>query len=360
YNKGDRALLLYPSGLDFIYAFLGCLYAGIVAVPAYPPRKNQKIDRLRNIVEDCDAKVVLTTNQIYRISKDTFEKDTLFKNIPLLSTETIDNNIPFTEVLLNSEDLAFLQYTSGSTGNPKGVMVTHANILSNLKVLEEFIGCDKNSVGTSWLPHFHDMGLIGGVLLPLYIGFEAILMTPLYFLQKPVRWLQIISDYKVNLTTGPNFAYELCINNIKDEELNGIDLSSLKAMLNGAEPIYSDTLEKFTKRFTKYGFNKKAHCPCYGMAETTLIVTGIPREKEYKVLSVDSQALKNNKVIFKKRDKDTQELVSCGVTRLDHEVVIIDDNGTLLDENVVGEICVKGSSVTKGYWGDIDKTKDSF
>ncbi len=360
YNKGDRALLLYPAGLDFIYAFLGCLYAGVVAVPAYPPRKNQKIDRLRNIVEDCDAKVILTTDQIYKISKDIFEKDELFSNISLVSTETIEENRPFNEVLVDNEDLAFLQYTSGSTGNPKGVMVSHANISSNLEVIKEFVECDKNSIGTSWLPHFHDMGLIGGVLLPMYVGFEIILMSPLYFLQKPIRWLKVISDYRVNITTGPNFAYELCINNIKDEELKDIDLSSLHSMLNGAEPIYADTLRRFTQKFTKYGFDKKAHCPCYGMAETTLIVTGIPREREYRVISVDSKALKNNQVVLKERDKGSQELVSCGVTRLGHEVAIVDSNMKLLDENMVGEVCVRGASVTKGYWRNSSKTRDDF
>jgi len=198
-KKGDRALMLYPSGLEFITAFIACLYAGVIAVPAYPPRRNQKLDRLKSIIADSDASIVLTTEKTAKIGKPLFNSDTDLSSLTWLETDIEDKGeLGPLKVDINDQDIAFLQYTSGSTGTPKGVIVTHANIMSNMETLHQLMNTDKESIGTSWLPHFHDMGLIGGVLQPLYVGFEAILMSPTYFLQKPVRWLRVISEYNVD------------------------------------------------------------------------------------------------------------------------------------------------------------------
>ena len=353
YQKGDRALLLYPSGLEFITAFIGCLYAGLIAVPAYPPRKNQKLDRLKSIISNSNAKAILTTAKTVDIVKNSFENEPFLKDIPIIQTDKIEERGDnFIEIEISGEDIAFLQYTSGSTGDPKGVMVTHSNIMSNMEALHLLIGYTKQSRCVSWLPLFHDMGLMGGVLEPLYIGCEITLMSPVYFLQKPVRWLKAISKYQVDVSGAPNFAYELCLNSIKDSDLEGIDLSYWKSAANGAEPIYLETLERFSQRFEPYGFRDVTHYPCYGMAETTLIITGAEQEKKFNSLSLNSERLKEGVVIPSSKG---QSIISCGKPTLDHKVIIDTKDG-----EDVGEILVKGSSVAKGYWNNEVKTKEVF
>ena len=362
YQKGDRALLLYNSGLDFIYAFFGCLYAGIIAVPAYPPRKNQKADRLKVIIEDCGAKVVLTTNKIYTITSDIFKNDAILSLISLIKTEEIimTQIKPFSEVVIEADDLAFLQYTSGSTGNPKGVMVSHGNIMSNTTVLQN-AGYNKNTVLVGWLPNYHDMGLIGGILAPIYVGCLSILMSPTYFLQKPIRWLETISKYNADVSGAPNFAYELCIHNIKNDELKNLNLSSWKSAINGAESIYKETLDKFTQKFKSYGFKPETHYPCYGMAETTLILTGINIDETPKAFYLDNEEFqKNNIVIKKENDSNIQKIISCGKTRLGHEVIIVNKNNERLPECNIGEIWARGESIAKGYWNNKEETNKNF
>ena len=364
-NRGDRVLLLYPPGVSFMSAFVACLYSGIVAVPIYPPRKREKVDRLRRIIADCDPKAILTTEKIEVMTQEVFKDVHDLNYVPFVISDNLLNQTQLTlqSRVKEKEEVAFLQYTSGSTGTPKGVMVTHANIMSNMKILHEIIGNkNKNTLGASWLPHFHDMGLIGGVFLPLYLGREAILMAPIYFLQKPIRWFELISKYKVNVIAAPNFAYEMCANTIKDEDLDGIDLSSLTIALTGAEPISPSTIEKFTNKFAPYGFNSIAHYPCYGMAETTLFLTGIEVNTEAKILDVDTKAFQKNIItIAEEKNKNrSTKIVSCGTPRLDHEVVIVNKSKDVLIENEVGEILARGSSVTKGYWQNKEKTKEDF
>ncbi len=362
YKQGDRALLLYSAGLDFIYAFFGCLYAGIIAVPAYPPRKNQKADRLKSLIEDSDAKVVLTTKKIYEISKNIFEEDKYFVNMPSVTTDDIVDYNPFKKVLVESKDLAFLQYTSGSTGSPKGVMINHTNIMHNMKIIYQSFGHNSKSIIASWLPHFHDMGLIGGVLQPIYAGCQAVLMSPTYFLQKPIRWLNIISKYKVTSTGSPNFGYELCVNTCRMEELEALnlDLSSWYAAQNGAEPILYDTIQRFTEKFSKYGFNEISHQPCYGMAESTLLISNVKNTNKINIVSLNKEKLKANIIQFTNK-KVALNLVSCGYVWEEDEVIIVNDKTfEKLEENRVGEIWVKGRSIAQGYWGDKEKTKEIF
>jgi len=362
-KKGDRALLLYPAGLEFITAFLGCLYAGLIAVPAYPPRKNQKMNRLKSIIDDAQAKIVMTSTKAALIAKPLFEEDEVLKSLLWLESDSSELvNTDINNGSIYPTDTAFLQYTSGSTGNPKGVMVSHSNVMSNMEVIYQSFGHNENSKIVSWLPHFHDMGLMGGVLQPIYGAVEITFMAPAYFLQKPIRWLQMMDKYKATTTGGPNFAYDLCVEKINDDDVRELDLSNMVIALNGAEPVNRDTLMNFTEKFARCGFKSKTHFPSYGMAETTLMVTGGNAKDEANILTINSVDLQNGIItVLEESSKDTQEMVSSGHAWLDHEVIIV--NPTTLNTmptDIVGEVWVKGSSVTQGYWKNPDKTKEDF
>lgn len=359
-QKGERALMLYPSGLEFISAFLGCLYAGVIAVPVYPPRKNQKIERLKSIINNAEVAIVLTTQKNALTAKALFKDDEMLCGLPWLETDGDQLLKPTAiDTKINPDDIAFLQYTSGSTGEPKGVMVSHANIMNNMALIHQSFGHNAQSQGVSWLPHFHDMGLIGGVLQPLYGGFSVTLMGPEYFLQKPLRWLQAISTYGATTSGGPNFAYNLCVDRIKDDELKGLDLSHWRVAFNGAEPIHAATLERFNQKFAKCGFNPDSHYPCYGMAETTLIITGSSHHHAPLVLNINQADLL--KGLVTKEGRASQAVVSSGHSWLEHEVIIVDpDTLAKMAPNRVGEVWVKGKSVAKGYWNNPQKTQSTF
>jgi len=361
-KKGDRALMLYPAGLEFMTAFLGCLYAGVIAVPAYPPRKNQKISRLKSIIADADASIIMTVHKSAIVGQPLFDKEETLSTLPwfitdrdpLDSSESIDVNVM-------PDDIAFLQYTSGSTGEPKGVMVTHKNIMSNMEYMFQCYSADINPVSVSWLPHFHDMGLMGGVLQPLYSGSSITFMAPAYCLQKPIRWLEAITKYKATITGGPNFAYNLCVDNISDDELDGIDLSSLEVAVNGAEPILASTLKRFSEKFERCGFKHRAHYPCYGMAETTLIISGGKREDTAKVLNVNKKQLQAGKIVKDTNVQTSQEMISSGFTWLEHELLLVNPKTfEKVAENEVGEVWARGDSVTQGYWKNPEKTREAF
>ena len=272
---GDRALLIYHSGLEFITAFFGCLYAGVVAVPVYPPKRNQKLLRFHSIVHDSGAKVALTTASVLvEIERKTKQKIEL-PQLEFIATDSIEvNSAEFNSPSVAPESLAFLQYTSGSTGNPKGVMVTHGDIIHNQQMIQTTFGHSEKTIVVGWLPLFHDMGLIGQVLQSMYLGIPCILMPPVAFLQKPILWLKAISKYRATTSGGPNFAYDLCVRKVPPEQLANLDLSSWDLAFNGAEPIRAETLRQFGQKFSVCGFNYSAFYPCYGMAENTLLATG--------------------------------------------------------------------------------------
>ncbi|MEO1530400.1 MAG: AMP-binding protein, partial [Planctomycetota bacterium] len=296
-RPGDRVLLLYPPCIDFITGFFACHAIGAIAVPAFPPRSNRKASRIRSIVVDADAKFALTTGQIAeRLTGKTWHEDLV--GVQILGTDdpACRDFDRYRMPTIDPDTLAVLQYTSGSTGSPKGVMLTQGNLVANAELIWHAFEPPKNSIGMSWLPTYHDMGLVGGILMPLFLGTTNVLMSPMTFLQRPVRWLQAITKYKVNITGGPNFAYQLCVDKIDEQELQGLDLSSLAIAFNGAEPIRSSTLEAFKRKFEPVGFKGSASLPCYGMAETTLIVTGGPSETRPVLQSFDRCALDEKRV----------------------------------------------------------------
>lgn len=362
-TPGDHALLFYPHGLNFIAAFFGCLYAGIVAVPAYPPRRNQNLLRVQLIAEDAQAKIVLTTTSLL----ETLQVNTNQVELSNLQWVTTDN-LPFEQLKtwqeprLASDSLAFLQYTSGSTGNPKGVMMSHGNLMHNSALIQSCFQDTQSSRGVSWLPLYHDMGLIGGVLQPIYVGAPMVLISPVDFLQKPYRWLQAVSRYKATTSGGPNFAYDLCLQKITPQQIETLDLSCWEVAFTGAEPVRAETLEKFAETFATCGFRKEAFYPCYGMAETTLIVSGGLKADLPVILSVDGTALEQNQVVVSQSiDERTRTIVGCGRSQLDQTVIIVHpETRTRCSEAQIGEIWVSGLSVAQGYWNRPEETEQIF
>jgi acyl-CoA synthetase (AMP-forming)/AMP-acid ligase II len=354
---GDRALLIYPPGLEFISGFLGCLYSGVVAVPAPPPRRNRKADRLSAITRDCNPRLLLASSStIENIDTSSLQYNGV-RNVILTDSCTIavgetasdDRSLPH----ISGEATAFLQYTSGSTSLPKGVVISHSNLVSNEIAIQSAFGHDKSSVVCGWLPAFHDMGLIGIVLQPMFVGIHAILMSPVGFLSNPLRWLSAISQFRVTTSGGPNFAYDHCVNMISESDCSGLDLSSWSVAFNGSEPVRSRTLERFFKRFQKHGFRKESMFPCYGLAEATLFVSGSRLTDNPEA---DSVSEKIRQIEFTTDAATTVgEIVSCGTPAPNLDVVIVcPDTLRRLHDGSVGEIWIRGNSVSSGYWSDPD------
>ena len=357
-SPGDRVLLLQPPGLDFIVAFFGCLLAGMVAVPAYPPRPRRGRERLRGILVDAAPRAVLTTAALLPQLRARLADFPELAEASWLAVDAVDRAAAaaWKRPAGTPETLAFLQYTSGSTAMPKGVMVSHRNLLDNQEMIRRAFGQDAESVVVSWLPPYHDMGLIGGILQPLYVGGRCVLMAPAAFLQKPVRWLRAISRFSATTSGAPNFAYELCADLPPDDGAD-LDLRSWRVAFNGAEPVRADTMERFARRFAPRGFEARAFYPCYGLAEATLFVSGAARPGEPTVARLDSGALERGRAV----DGDDRRLVSCGRSWGDHEIVIVEPNSaTPCAADDVGEIWLRGASVAGGYWGRPDATEDTF
>jgi acyl-CoA synthetase (AMP-forming)/AMP-acid ligase II/acyl carrier protein len=335
-SLGDRALVLYPPGLEYITAFFGCLLAGVVAVPAYPPRPHRSGDRLQSLVANAQASVALTTPTL--LTQIQTEVSGL-QNLKWLTHES-DWHPPASLPQIQRDTLAFLQYTSGSTAAPKGVQITHRNLMANLAAIHHQFHHSPASKGVIWLPPYHDMGLIGGILQPLYGGFPVVLMSPLMFIQSPIRWLRAISHHQATTSGGPSFAYEHCLHRIKPDQRTGLDLSHWQVAFNGAEPIQASVMAQFSATFAPYGFQRSAFHPCYGLAEATLMVSS-----------------KNTRVT---PDSPTT-LVSCGQPIPGHRVTIADPESLEpLPDGQVGEIWVAGESVAAGYWNATEESAATF
>lgn len=361
--QGERVLLLYPSGLSYITAFYGCLYAGAVAVPAYPPRMNRHLDRLMAVINDAQPMVVLTTSSVYQHIQKSFNEIAGLKSIRWINTDDFDFSLAsqWQGNAASHETLAFLQYTSGSTSAPKGVMVSHGNLLYNEAMIQESLQYNDETVFVSWLPFYHDLGLIGTILSSVYNGVSCYFMSPADFLKKPLRWLQAISKYRATCSGGPNFAYDLCIQKIAEDQRAGLDLSSWKHAFNGAEPIRAQTLNRFSQTYAPYGFNAQAHYPCYGMAEATLLVTGGTCTAPPLMKSFDKSSLEQHRIVPVADAAHAETLVSCGIPWLEERVVIANPQ-TLAQcpPDQVGEIWVAGKNVAQGYWGNAIATQETF
>ena len=360
---GKRALLLYPSGLDFIAAFMGCLYGGAIAVPAYPPRKNRSVERIEAIAADAAASVALTTRDVV----DRLEN--LGATAPSLEhlTWQVDSELPpaladsWDRPDIDGDTLAFLQYTSGSTGTPKGVMLSHENLLHNsLRIMQAF-EITRSQSGVFWLPSFHDMGLIGGILVPLYGGKFNVLMSPVAFLQKPLRWLQAISRYRATISGGPNFAYELCVRKTTPEQRAALDLSSWSLAFNGAEPVRAETIDAFCEAFAVSGFRREAFYPCYGLAESTLMVTGGMKFEPAVIRSFDAAAIETGAAAVLPEGQPGRRMVGSGRELDGQDVLIVDPHSCEpLPPGRVGEIWVSGPSVAQGYWNRPEESQATF
>jgi acyl-CoA synthetase (AMP-forming)/AMP-acid ligase II/acyl carrier protein len=371
FAPGDRALLLYPPGLEFISGFFGCLYAGIIAVPVYPPNPSdmeKSMNKLKGIISDSKPKIALTNKDIILKLKLLSVRYWALRKMKWIASDNIKENLSEKWQLpdITKDNLAFLQYTSGSTGNPKGVMVSHGNLMHNNEIIKQAFEHTEESSGVSWLPVYHDMGLIGKVLQPAYAGGSCTLMSPIAFLKKPLRWLKAVSKYKPDTSGGPNFAYELCTQKITPEQIKELDLSSWNLAFNGAEPIHIETFKKFAEYFKPCGFKKNSFYPCYGLAEATLAVSGGIKKDEPTVLYVDKLALSQNKAVFcdpedKNAIQKAQSIVSCGKAWLDQKILIVEPE-TLKEcrQCNIGEIWVKGESIAKGYWNNKEQTEKTF
>ena len=361
---GKRVLLLYPPGVDFIAAFFGCLYAGAVAVPVYPPRRNRSMQRIGAVVQSADASAALTTDDVLERVKsiigETPELAKLTWHASNDMPEAIEDNWQLPDV--SEHTLAFLQYTSGSTGMPKGVMLSHGNLLHNSRLISFAFEHTRSSKGVFWLPSYHDMGLIGGILQPIYWGRPNILMAPLAFLQKPIRWLAAISKYRGTTSGGPNFAFDLCTRQVTDEQIDQLDLSCWKVAFNGAEPVQAETLDLFAQRFERCGFRYEAFYPCFGLAEATLLVTGGQLGQKPVIMPIDADALANGKAEEATDETEkTRWLVSSGQNLIDQRTAIVDPETELeCPEGTVGEIWVRGPSIAQGYWDAPDATEYTF
>jgi acyl-CoA synthetase (AMP-forming)/AMP-acid ligase II len=364
---GERALLLYPPGLEYIAGFFGCLYAGVIAVPAYPPdpaRLNRTLPRLQAMVADAQATIALTTDQILSMAQFLFQQAPDLGSLRWFATDTIadDKGDDWQPPAVTDDALAFLQYTSGSTRMPRGVMLTHTNLLHNLGLISEAFQLRSEDLGVIWLPPYHDMGLIGGILQPVYWGVRCILMSPLAFLQRPLRWLQAVSRHKATISGGPNFAYDLCARKITPEQRASLDLSHWNVAFNGAEPVRSETMAQFAATFESCGFRHEAFYPCYGLAEATLMVSGNSRTVPPVIHTVRGAALEQNRVeVVSAEDKGARALVGCGQSLVGQRTLAVDPESlTPCPPERIGEIWVAGDSVAQGYWNRSEETEHTF
>lgn len=378
-NKGDKALLLYAPGPEYIAAFFGCLYAGVIPVPAYPPAR-KSLEKLENIAQDSQAVMALSTSDI--ITKLTFLKQKervngwlqkgfkLFKAgqnepteakydihaIEWMGTDKLDEELAndWQKPNITEDDIAFFQYTSGSTNKPKGVVLTHKNLLSNSKLIKQYFNFNEDSHMVSWLPPYHDMGLIGSILQSFYSGIPLTAMSPMSFLKKPFRWLKAISEAKGVVVSGsPNFAYDLCVRKVTPEQLAELDLSHWKVAFNGAEPVRNESLQRFAAKFAPCGFKTEYFFPVYGLAEGTLLVSAGDTKALPIVSKFEKEQLEKHKAIPQKlvSPHNTAELVACGTQIVGQEIKIVNpDTHVVCEPNEIGEIWLQGPSIAQGYW----------
>jgi acyl-CoA synthetase (AMP-forming)/AMP-acid ligase II len=363
-QKGDRAILLFSPGLDFIVAFFACLLAGVIAVPLMVPRRASSRDASAAILADCSPRFAMTRRDLLTDARPelmdrfgTGQLDWVFVDSCSAGSGELQSQLP----LPVREDIALLQYTSGSTSSPKGVIVSHGNLIENSEMIRIALGNTRNSTHVSWVPLYHDMGLILNALQSLYIGALCVLMAPVSFMQRPLSWLRAIHDYRAEVASGPNFAFDLCVRRHRPEEIHGIDLSCWKAALNGAEPVRASTIDRFASTFAPYGFDAKSIHPAYGMAEATLLISAGRLGTGPITRGIDRDALQRNQIVAPAQADDAQILVGCGRQLVGERLAIVDPETRMpLGPGLVGEVWVAGPHVAQGYWRNPEATASVF
>lgn len=359
-KAGDRAMLVFPPGLEFIVGLFGCLMAGVIAVPMMMPRRQGARDASAAIIANCEP-VIALTNATFAIRGDLqarFAREGLQWLAVDLKAEAAT---PAGLSDPGPQDVAFLQYTSGSTSDPKGVAVSHGNLLANLEMIRLSLGNTNRSTYVNWVPLYHDMGLILNTLEALYVGALCVLMAPNAFTQRPLGWLRAIADYRAEVACGPNFGYDLCVSRYRAEQMQGIDLSSWKVALNGAEPVHAETIARFNETFAPHGFDPKAAFPAYGMAEATLLISGGGRGAGHMTKTVSRAALQAHRVTAPADAGDAQTLVGCGRALVGEQIAIVDpENRRRLPADQVGEVWVTGANVARSYWKNPEATESGL
>ncbi len=392
---GERALIMMEGGDSYVVAFFACLYAGLIAVPMFPPEstRNKHLRRLLGIVRDSQARCILTHRSVQALLASITEglAGEGIHKLQWIAVDTEPGGDTVTADAIHDvevetlaarwqaraplpSDIAFLQYTSGSTSEPKGVMVTHGALMANMRAIQEGLSVGENDVFVSWLPLNHDMGLIGGLLQPIHRGIPVVLMSTRYFLERPLRWLEAISRHRGTISGGPDFAYRLCVDRINERQLAALDLSSWSVAFSGAEPVRAETLESFCAHFAPAGFPSTSVYPCYGLAEATLFVTGGRRghglvakafdEAQLAVRQVRPVALEaQGRAIHPSDDEQavSARLVGCGCTASGHQLRIVEPvSQVLLPPDAIGEIWARGPSVARGYWNRLEASQATF
>jgi acyl-CoA synthetase (AMP-forming)/AMP-acid ligase II len=363
-QKGDRAALLFPPGLDFIVGFFGCLLAGVIAVPMMIPRRDSSRDASAAILADCSARFTITRRDLFTSARPELVErlssagmECLFVDALPAGSEQAGGGLP----IVGANDIALLQYTSGSTSSPKGVIVSHANLLQNLEMIRVAFGNTRSSTHVSWVPHYHDMGLILNILQSLYLGALCVLMAPVSFMQRPLSWLRAIHDYRAEVAGGPNFAFDLCVRRHRPEQMQGIDLSCWKLAYNGAEPVRADTIEMFAATFARYGFDPDSAHPAYGMAEATLLISSGSRGVGPVGRMVSRDALQRHQAVYPTQKGDVHSIVGCGRPLPGERLAIVDPQSRRrLGTYLIGEVWVAGPHVAQGYWRNADATRSVF
>jgi acyl-CoA synthetase (AMP-forming)/AMP-acid ligase II len=361
-RPGDRALMVFPPGLDFIVALFGCFLAGIVAVPILPPRRAAKRDASAEIVADCTPRFALTKQDFATAVRDDIRDRLGDHGLEwLVVAEAAAARPAPTLPRPAREDLALLQYTSGSTALPKGVMVTHANLIDNLEMIRLAFGNTSASTHVSWVPLHHDMGLVLVALQAFYLGATCVLMAPVSFLQRPLSWLRAIHDFRAEVAGAPNFGFDLCVSRFRRESMEGIDLSCWRVAFNAAEPVRADTLASFASTFAPYGFDARALHPCYGMAEATLLISGGRRSEGGVIGKASRAAMQVLRIEAPGDEGDTVSIVGCGRALAGGAIAVVDpETRQRLACGVIGEIWARGPNVTRGYWQNQAASQETF
>jgi acyl-CoA synthetase (AMP-forming)/AMP-acid ligase II len=361
-QRGDRVLLLFPPGLDFVVAFFACVLAGVIPVPMMIPRRASSRDAANAILADCSPRLAVTTRGLATTRPDVLERFQAAEFEWFILEQTEEPKKPDICVAASKRgDIALLQYTSGSTSEPRGVMVSHGNLLDNSEMIRLALGNTRASTFVSWVPHYHDMGLILNILQTLYLGALCVLMAPVTFMQRPLTWLRAIHTYRAEVATAPNFAFDLCVLRFRAEQMRDIDLSSWRLALNGAEPLRADTVDRFASTFAPYGFKANSMYPAYGLAEATLLVTGGHSGSGPITRRVSRTELQKGRVAAPTRPEDGQVLIGCGEPLVgEHVAIIASDSRRRLEVDRVGEVWVNGPNVAQGYWQNAGATASTF